>query len=357
MSYSDHTRDTIYSIQVLRGIAVILVVLFHATQLFANIYQIKPLNGLLLFGFSGVHLFFVLSGFIIFTIHYSDIDQPRKYLSYIIKRFIRIYPLYWITLLIVLVLVPNGIVNITMYNFFANISLLIEPIQFINPVSWTLLLEVLFYIIFSMLIINKIIGILLLFIWIAGIATINLLDIVIPFLSTYVFHKYTVLFIIGLTVGYTVTLLKYHNLKIKNKIAYIGCSSGIALFVITSVYDLYYAIIDWNLWSITLGFGLSSGLFMTCVLSNRMEIFFQNRTLLIHIGNSSYSIYLLHFILLHAGIAYLKQLFPMAGIIFITTAFVLISILVILLGWIFHLSVERPVLKFMRNKLLGNLER
>lgn len=43
------------------------------------------------YGFYGVHLFFVVSGFVILTS--LERSGPRKF---IISRFVRLYPVYWL---------------------------------------------------------------------------------------------------------------------------------------------------------------------------------------------------------------------------------------------------------------------
>ena len=67
----------LYSIQAYRGLAVLIVVFFHGASKVGRKYGIVPFNDFFDTGFSGVHLFFVLSGFIIVTAHVKDIDVPR----------------------------------------------------------------------------------------------------------------------------------------------------------------------------------------------------------------------------------------------------------------------------------------
>ena len=86
---------TLYSVQVFRGLAALLVVLFHGTQFISRKFGVAPLGGLFFFGFAGLHLFFVLSGYIIYFIHRPDIGLPRRFFGFARKRIIRIYPAYW----------------------------------------------------------------------------------------------------------------------------------------------------------------------------------------------------------------------------------------------------------------------
>jgi exopolysaccharide production protein ExoZ len=67
------------SLQYIRGIAALLVVLYHATNMLIEsgsgyVY----LHGIFQFGYMGVDIFFILSGFIIFYIHYSHIGDKGQ---------------------------------------------------------------------------------------------------------------------------------------------------------------------------------------------------------------------------------------------------------------------------------------
>lgn len=85
--------NKIIQIQYLRGLAVMLVVLAHIHQSDARFLTPSLLGDYAYFGFSGVDLFFVISGFIIHWLYRSH-DKPDA--GYFLKRLNRIYPLYWI---------------------------------------------------------------------------------------------------------------------------------------------------------------------------------------------------------------------------------------------------------------------
>jgi peptidoglycan/LPS O-acetylase OafA/YrhL len=77
--------------------AAVAVVLHHAGELLsAPVFGgYVPMHGMFRFGHPGVDFFFVLSGFIISTVHSRDIGRPRALLPYAVKRLTRIYPIYW----------------------------------------------------------------------------------------------------------------------------------------------------------------------------------------------------------------------------------------------------------------------
>ena len=83
----------IYQLDVLRGLAVLLVMCFHFFKEFS-------------FGWVGVDLFFVLSGFLI-TGKLAESIHSRNYLSaFYLKRILRIVPLYYLVLFIFIVVLP-----------------------------------------------------------------------------------------------------------------------------------------------------------------------------------------------------------------------------------------------------------
>lgn len=83
MSKTVVKRDLV--LDALRGIAAVLVVLFHLKMDTGN-----PDYGLHL-GMTGVDLFFLISGFVIFM----TLRKTSSSNDFVISRFIRLYPTYW----------------------------------------------------------------------------------------------------------------------------------------------------------------------------------------------------------------------------------------------------------------------
>ncbi len=138
------TNKRILELDALRGLAAILVVFFHVTINNDHYSFFK-------FGTTGVDLFFLISGFVIFM----SIQNINKGIDFIINRISRLYPTYWtavtITFLLILLkssydgvsfninLVYNFIVNLSMFQFYFRVQDLDGP-------YWTLVIEMLFYI-------------------------------------------------------------------------------------------------------------------------------------------------------------------------------------------------------------------
>ena len=87
----------ILSLQYLRGIAALLVVLYHYRGELNSIYAQKGLGDLLFSnGYIGVDLFFMVSGFVIML----STEKDKSSLSFAIKRIFRIYPVYIVCLIL-----------------------------------------------------------------------------------------------------------------------------------------------------------------------------------------------------------------------------------------------------------------
>ena len=148
------------SLQVFRGWAASLVLLFHASYLARTELKTPFLHDYFAFGSGGVDFFFVLSGFIICYLNYDDIGRPEKARLYLTKRLVRIYPIYWIITLILLPVyfaVPQfGRGDETHLSVIFG-SLFLVPISRVPILNagWTLVHEMFFYIVFAGLIVCR----------------------------------------------------------------------------------------------------------------------------------------------------------------------------------------------------------
>ena len=76
----------------LRGIAILLVMVYHFTILSPRTPVEKTLVNLLAFGPHGVDLFFVLSGFLITGILFDTKGSNDYFKNFYIRRVLRIFP-------------------------------------------------------------------------------------------------------------------------------------------------------------------------------------------------------------------------------------------------------------------------
>lgn len=145
------------SIEILRGVASLLVALCHISGILSTMGPIEPLLQIIMdYGVLRVDIFFVISGFIITHSLIVNQYQWRLFPKFILKRIIRIEPPYLISILFVLLL--SFMVTLSpLYRgvpFEVNVKQLLFhvaylPIHFgykwINPVYWSLEVEFYFY--------------------------------------------------------------------------------------------------------------------------------------------------------------------------------------------------------------------
>ena len=148
-------------IQAFRGIAALLVVLYHGARFVNSQY---PGVGDILFepaGPMGVVLFFIISGFIMVHTTLRMEGNPSEAIMFFIKRFSRIWPVYAVATLIYVLIrfgvtdflqTEDAIVKLVKSLLFLPLGGDIGP-HFGDPVlnvGWTLNYEIYFYIVFGL---------------------------------------------------------------------------------------------------------------------------------------------------------------------------------------------------------------
>lgn len=147
-------KQIVANVQILRGVAASLVVWYHLQAMLNGVFGTdfdSPLGAI------GVDIFFVISGFIMF---YRGHAGPERIPHFLISRFFRIVPLYWIgTVFVVIVFLlgfhPNGVHQLSPQIFVE--SMFFIPSEFedgrhdlILVLGWTLMYELFFYALFAL---------------------------------------------------------------------------------------------------------------------------------------------------------------------------------------------------------------
>ncbi|MBC7641079.1 MAG: acyltransferase [Flavobacterium sp.] len=142
----------------LRGFAAILVVFFHFTMS-------RPEANLgFKVGVTGVDLFFIISGFVIFM----SLNHIQKPIEFVINRFTRLFPTYWVcaTFTYLLKIIFFNEAAMSLKHYLVNLSMLqyYFKIDDMDGPYWTMIIELIFYILmFIVLITNNLKNIIAIF--------------------------------------------------------------------------------------------------------------------------------------------------------------------------------------------------
>lgn len=324
----------------MRGIASLLVVLSHIA-IKGGQYGNGALQGFDAGG-AGVDLFFIISGYIMCV---STYGQPINFIRFIIRRIKRIMPLYWLftTVALVIFLYKPSLINSSGGETGIFVSYILFPNgkKFLNANGWTLSYEFFYY-----------------------------------FILGFFLHKGTqkailasssiliALTIIGLCINFTNPLLFFSTDSLLMEFVFgMGCfylfhirkialhSRYGAALLITGIL-LFAWQIDLGETNYQKGPGIFWGVTMLLIFIGLLS--FEDRiqrassvikTLFLEIGNSSYSLYLVHPFTL-SGTAIALQHIGMASNPWLFT--VLLLSISITIGHLVYLYVERPLIALLR---------
>lgn len=314
----------IESLDTLRGFAALSVCWFHFT---GNLLVGEGLlRGTGTYGWLGVQVFFVITGFVIPLALYREQYRPVHYKTYLLKRFARLYPPYLASIAVVLALLVaqkfyKGNLRIDiegeallLHLVFLN-DFLGKP--WLNTVYWTLAIEIQFYLLLG-LIFPFVIARRQIVRWLtySVLALPAFIDIGPVFIFPFIF-----LFLMGMLT------LQYH-LKV---ISLVEFFLGLGLFTVGCLGTLGLPAAIAGLFAVGAILGLKKG-----------------TRLLNAVGRVSYSLYLLHgsigSLALYMSLTYLfgsSQLDKVGAVIFA----VLVSLIVAYLG---YYLIELPALKSSR---------
>jgi peptidoglycan/LPS O-acetylase OafA/YrhL len=157
----------IKTLQLGRGLAAVSVIAFHLSYMMAS----PKYGGQAILadytrhGHYGVEFFFVLSGFIILFAHINDLGRPQALGTFLYRRFVRLFPTYWLYTAIltgmILLGLGNSSIPATVEGWFSALTLVrIDGSAPPLAPAWSLFHEVVFYLVFSILILNFRLGLL-----------------------------------------------------------------------------------------------------------------------------------------------------------------------------------------------------
>ena len=348
--------DRFYLLDIARGVAATAVAIFHYKLFYAYnlssenlVTENQPFYDYIKLvyehGWIAVQFFFLLSGFIFFKLYLNKIKNKNiSFYNFLILRISRLYPLHFLTLMIVLVLYfflkSYDFINpirADLKHFFYNLLLIHEwglsSYASFNEPSWSISVEFLMYVIFFYLALKT---------------NIIFFSFLIIFASSILFFKFKFLgyggycFFVG---GLSYILIENFKVNQKNKVLFLCFMilvSGNILFFFNENSILNKII------SLTIFF---PGIINLLYLTNSYMPKIGKR--LSFIGDISYSIYLIHFpvILITLFILNLLNLKIDFNSTLIFSAYLIITFIISFISYKFF---EIPLKKVMRKKYLKN---
>jgi peptidoglycan/LPS O-acetylase OafA/YrhL len=327
-------------LQVLRAIAAIAVLLFHARPILPNwpILQ-KPFSQ----GFFGVDIFFCLSGYVICaTCERKNPDLPNG-MKFIAERLSRIYLGYWPIMFLAWVLAWFGIRPIDNIVEKSIQSILLLSVNMSNhwlEVAWSLAYEIRFYIAISILY----------FILKLKISFTNILFISMPFLL-YGLYFYTFRFnqVVGgvwplrepLSAFYLEFCFGVYIYKLNqsrelnlNQVLYFGVLASLLISVAS--FNIFLA----NFELLRAGtYGIAAMLILAIFLAIQNSGWRANK-IFVAIGDSSYSLYLLHPLLLTVVFRFNTHFHDV-----IKWMAIPLLIVIVILSYLWYFGIEKRIYK------------
>ena len=334
-----------YNIQSLRGIAALLVVMHHVLPQF----KAMDLSNIVIeaigkHGFMGVDIFFVISGFVMAKTSIGRTQGTATSFQFLTKRFSRIYLGFW----------PVFVLVLLYYNYFDpgfleskhiwQSFLLINANMFdlvISP-AWSLTYELYFYILVAFTLLS--IKLKAQVIFPVLILMVVLKNFVIPLGNNPFLDFFFSSLLLEFISGY---FLFYFLDRLSNKkfiyLAVLLCVLFLGLATFFNIGVGYFRVLTFGVFAFSLVW-----LFLILEI-NKLWVF---SGLIKSIGDASYTLYLIHFVLI--GIFYtsgLRVFLVQNNFAFIGLSLYVVAIIVISI--IFYKNIELPLYQFAKRKLMN----
>ncbi|WP_039390908.1 acyltransferase family protein [Novosphingobium sp. MBES04] len=331
--HSEGKRVFADGVHALRAFAAIAVVFYHcgATMALDKYQGMKNIESYTQGLDAGVDLFFVISGFVMALPLFKkrNVDIPR----YFENRILRIYPLSILTACIFLGMGWAAMGRTPeVDDILSSILLLPNGTTSTPVVLWTLKQELLFYTLFALTFANRRAGLALLTLWGAT----SLFVTGSSPLMQWLFNAHNVQFLMGILAGY----LFIERMPERGPARMIG---GLGSFAFLGL-ALTYKTLELTPEVSSLVFGILGTAAVLGAASSKLRV----PTALMFLGSASYSIYLIHFLLVSFGNKVAFKLGPaMPGVV----TLVLVSSFAVV-GGCFYYSVFEKRLESWRHTYL-----
>jgi len=341
----------ILNIQALRGMAVILVIAFHLQrneERFAHGYTVLP--DFFTIGSSGVDLFFVISGFVMVVITRGWFQKSGAIRKFLYHRVTRIYPMYWfysLLMLAVYLIQLKTSSNVRIVDITSSFLLLPQSQLPLLVVGWTLIHEMYFYLVFSLLLVFPERWLFpLMMLW--GITSINgsLIPVENPAIKL-ITNPLTLEFIFGSLIG----LIHFSKTSSLEFVKWSGWILLLTAFVWwLSAYGICMELGIWpesSGWLRILVYGTPAVFFVYSLVTIEKHSSWRLPVWLISIGDASFSIYLSHLLVIGA-IGRVWEKSGTVGTWVNGAVLIAMFISVLAIGMASFQLIESPLLKYTR---------
>jgi exopolysaccharide production protein ExoZ len=292
-------RRTVHSIQFLRFVAAALVVFFHSSVALKISHPgavSERFDYLASFGAAGVHIFFVISGFVMFYTSFAKPNSGFSATTFLLRRAIRIYPIYILYAVCFLFLyhaLGSGY-QLTLTQIIGGLLLIPGYAGLVIGPGWTLSYEVYFYVTFAlMMTLSPIRGLLALTLLFAISIIIGIFFQTDQPIVRVVTNPLLLEFILGAWIAHCLLA----GPKVPPLIANTMIAAGLGGFAIGLMFG-YSRVPSAAAWGVPSSLLVGGLVFREC--GDRRLAFIEKLSFL---GDSSYSLYLLHVMLID-GILY-----------------------------------------------------
>jgi peptidoglycan/LPS O-acetylase OafA/YrhL len=342
-SVENNVPRTLAMIEAGRGIAASLVVLYHAARHVDRAFGAPLLSSIFQFGHAGVDFFFVISGFIILFVHYGDVGNPVRLTRYAVRRFTRLMPTYWVALTLTATLAIAGTHGApSISDLLWSASLLPSNRELVLGIAWTLQFEILFYALFSILIVRRTAGLIVMAGWLSMTVIAALISFNASWLPVQFYGAYNLEFFLGMAVAY---VLKNHTVPRARLLAILG----VVLFGAVAVLEDVRLLDGYGNFA-RLAYGIPASLIVLGIAEADRQKLLSVPAYFRMLGAASYSIYLFQFIFIGMLwqvllVTRLQQGLP------VIAQFTVLAAAGIIGGGGVSIWVERPLIRMIRSRL------
>ena len=331
-----------------RGVAALLVVLYHAAlRVEADVPGAAVLRGLPHFGHAGVDFFFVLSGFIISFVHRKDVGKPDRLGHYLERRFTRVFPFYWLVL--GFVLLDSWLLHRAQFpgapEVLSNVLLWPQAKDQIVGGAWTLVFEIMFYFVFAIAICSRRLGVAVLCAWAALVAAGLFLNLSTESAALVVASSpFCLEFFLGIGAA---VILSRRTVPFSGSLLTVG----VAGFAVAGLCEVAGRLSGFGA-AARLAYGVCAFIVILALVERERSGRLRVPRLMAVLGRASYSVYLVHLIAIGLTFKFLSMTVPLTSS-WAFPVWMLLCTMGLTAGILASVWLERPLIRVVRAHLFG----